>query len=79
MVVTRIGRGEDRTGGLEYGGVYRRFTRTLTSYPASCSFNTAYLLVEGDSGWWNRGEKGKVLETEKHGVSDCLLPYRGVR
>ena len=26
VVVTRIGRGEDRTGGLEYGGVYRRFT-----------------------------------------------------
>ena len=26
LPVTVIGRGEDGTGGLEYGGVYRRFT-----------------------------------------------------
>ena len=64
----REGGGQDR--GLEYGGVCRRFTRTLFNTACllilhSCSFNTAYLLVESYSGWWNRGEKGKVLESEK--------------
>ena len=55
----RTGQGGWSTGVCIGGWFY------LTSYLASCSFNAAYLLVKSDSGWWNRGEKGKVLETEK--------------
>ena len=65
MVVTRIGRGEDRTGGL----LFIQHCLSPVSDPALCPVAFCWWrgvgMVKGDSGWWNRGEKGKVLESEK--------------